>query len=374
MLKIDTVENFLKKIIAVENIICFGAGKQANNLDDIYEGTAALNKIVCFIDNDKKKQNTKRKLGNRFIDVMSFDHLINMNLSKTIILITCEKYMDILEQIEAEEKTKNLECYCLIHQIAFLKEDIVMKKRIPVSLKRSKNRLIPKTIHYCWFGKNPIPDQNKRWMESWHKFCPDYKIIEWNENNYDVSQNKYMKQAYEQKKWGFVPDFARLDIIYHYGGIYFDTDVELIKNIDDLLWQKGFACFENENYVNLGLGFGAVKNLPIIKEMLECYNEINFINEDKSLNLIASPTWQTRVLKERGLVLNGEYQIIEDLTLLPEKVLTGKNWYTKRIRNTFYTKAIHHYAGSWLDDAEKKAFLQIEEDINFYSAKGKIDE
>ena len=94
--------------------------------------------------------------------------------------------------------------------------------------------MIPKKIHYCWFGGNPMPEKDKKCIESWKRYCPDYEIIRWDESNYDVSKNRYMKEAYEEKKWGFVPDYARLDIIYNEGGIYLDTDVELVKNLDDL--------------------------------------------------------------------------------------------------------------------------------------------
>ena len=95
--------------------------------------------------------------------------------------------------------------------------------------------MIPKVIHYCWFGGNPLPEEAKRCIESWKKYCPDYKIIEWNENNYDVNSNEYMKSAYKEKKWAFVSDYARIDVVYKYGGIYMDTDVELVKGLDNLL-------------------------------------------------------------------------------------------------------------------------------------------
>lgn len=103
---------------------------------------------------------------------------------------------------------------------------------------------IPKIIHYCWIGKSEKPESVEYCIESWKKYCPDYKIIEWNENNYDFIKNEYMKEAYDSKKWGFVPDYARLDIIYNYGGIYLDTDVEIIKSFDALLNQEAFIGFE----------------------------------------------------------------------------------------------------------------------------------
>ena len=105
--------------------------------------------------------------------------------------------------------------------------------------------MIPKKIHYCWVGGNSKPPLVKKCIQSWKKYCPDYEIIEWNESNYDISKNIYMKQAYEAKKWAFVTDYMRLDIIYEHGGIYLDTDVELIKNIDDLLSNEAFAGIES---------------------------------------------------------------------------------------------------------------------------------
>ena len=121
--------------------------------------------------------------------------------------------------------------------------------------------MIPKIIHYCWFGGTEIPEADQKCMASWRKYCPDYTIMRWDESNYDYTKNQYMREAYEAKKWGFVPDFARLDIVYTYGGIYLDTDVEIIRNIDDLLVNSAYMGFESGGAaVNPGLGFGAEKD------------------------------------------------------------------------------------------------------------------
>lgn len=126
---------------------------------------------------------------------------------------------------------------------------------------------IPKIIHYCWVGGANKPKSVQYCIDTWKKYCPDYEIIEWNEDNYDFSKNQYMKEAYNSKKWGFVPDYARLDIIYQHGGIYMDTDVEMVASLDSLLEYEGFFGFENTGngqfYVNCGHGFGAVPNHPI---------------------------------------------------------------------------------------------------------------
>ena len=127
--------------------------------------------------------------------------------------------------------------------------------------------MIPKIIHYCWFGNKKIPFRLKKYIKTWKKFCPDYEIKLWTQNNYDITKNGFMSQAASAKKWAFVSDYARLDIVEQYGGIYLDTDVELVKSLDDLLKYKAFAGFECSEYVSFGLGFGAEAHNPIIKEI-----------------------------------------------------------------------------------------------------------
>ena len=145
--------------------------------------------------------------------------------------------------------------------------------------------MIPKIIHYCWFGGNPLPPSAEKCIESWKKFCPDYEIRRWDESNYDITKNQYMQEAYQCKKWGFVPDYARLDIIYDHGGIYLDTDVEIIKTFDELLDCVAFGGVEQESpYVALGLGFGAEKGNDIIRQLRDKYDELHFM-EDGQMNL-----------------------------------------------------------------------------------------
>ena len=214
--------------------------------------------------------------------------------------------------------------------------------------------MIPKIIHYCWFGNSPLPPLAIKCIKSWRKHCPDYEIKEWNETNYDITKNKYMHEAYQNKKWGFVPDYARLDIIYKYGGIYFDTDVEVIKNLDALLQNEAYAGFESEDMVALGLGFAAKKEMSIIKELRDVYETIHFDNQDGTLNLTASPVYQTNILVKNGLITNNTMQIVNDMQIYPTEYfsplknelgvfLPKKNTYT-----------IHHYMGSWLDGDKKK--------------------
>lgn len=348
-----------------ENIICIGAGKNLKKMEKKTVPENFFDKVIDILDNNKNKQNTSIEFGNKTYTIESVNKLNQNYLAGKCILITmADGYHEVIDELERMGLYNDVDVYLFAVMNMLELEDIAMTKDIPPNIRLSDTMLIPKKIHYCWFGHNPIPDKNKKWMESWSKFCPDYEIIEWNESNYDITKNQYMYQAYQAGKWGFVPDYARLDIIYNYGGIYLDTDVELIDNIDDLLYQKAFAGFESDKYVNFGLGFGAQKGNFIIKALMDNYNERNFIKEDGTLDLIASPVIQTEALKVMGLRIDGEYQVLDDITIYPEKMLCGKSLSTKRIKLKTYTKSIHHYDGIWLDAAVRNKAKEREKNLN----------
>lgn len=226
--------------------------------------------------------------------------------------------------------------------------------------------MIPKIIHYCWFGKGEIPEIEQKCIESWKKYCPDYEIKRWDETNYDVHKVKYMSDAYKEKKWSFVSDYARVDIIYQYGGIYLDTDVELVKPLDDFLDKKMFCGFESrdplmdkkgisyENSVNFGLGFGAEKENQILADTLELYKNLSFYKEDGSLNLMACPHYQTEVLIRHGLIPDRRHQVIEECEIYPPEYFSPKSYLTGKIECTKETVSIHHFRVSWTDEKGRK--------------------
>lgn len=217
---------------------------------------------------------------------------------------------------------------------------------------------IPKIIHYCWVGGKPKPQSVLYCIESWKRRCPDYEIREWNESNYDFTKNEYMRQAYEAKKWGFVPDYARLDIVYEYGGIYLDTDVEMLRSFDELLEQDGFMGFENtgdgEYFVNCGHGFGAVPHHEVIRTARDLYDTISFLNADGTPNLLASPHFTTQTLREFGLVQENRDQQLPGMTVYASDVLCPKNFRTGKIKKTPRTVSIHHFTASWVDEKIKE--------------------
>lgn len=218
--------------------------------------------------------------------------------------------------------------------------------------------MIPKKIHYCWFGGNKLTPLAENCIKSWKKFFPDYEIIEWNESNFDVNYNAYTKEAYESKKWAFVSDVARLDIIYNYGGIYFDVDVEVIKNFDFLGTCDGYMGFESKSYVNTGLGFAAKPKNKIIKRMLDDYKNIHFIDEKGNMNLIACPVRNTETLIKLGLEPNGTMQKISKIIIFPQDYFASKDCLTGVIKLTDNSYSIHQFDGSWLPKEDKKSIAK----------------
>lgn len=208
--------------------------------------------------------------------------------------------------------------------------------------------MIPKIIHYCWFGGKPLPAEVKKCVASWKKYCPDYEIIQWNENNFDIACHPFVKTAYEAKAWAFVSDYARLKIVYDHGGIYFDTDVELLKPPDAL---REFSCYFGVQQEGLlcatGLGFGAVKAHPMVGKMLAQYDGRVFRTEDKKK--LACPYLNHRALAEKGYQYKDEVVQIDDVVVLPPRFLDplppGDG-----LKNLLCadTVSVHHYSATWM--------------------------
>lgn len=204
--------------------------------------------------------------------------------------------------------------------------------------------MIPKTIHYCWFGRNPKPKLAQKCIASWKKYCPDYKIIEWNEDNFDVNRNEYTRMCYAQKKYAFLSDYVRLLVIAEHGGIYFDTDVEVIKPIDALLENDAFFCFETPEYVASGLGFGSVANGTAITAMIEEYVFLL----DGTEGIRGCPRLNTSALIKLGLQQNGTFQKVADATILSNDYMNPFDPATGIICKTENTLSIHWYSAAWL--------------------------
>lgn len=333
---------FLKNVSG-KKIYAFGAGKQLQNF-------IMKNKDVIFsgiIDNYKWMDDSKILFGENVYNIISTEQFVQIYDESCVVVITCSMYEEIIEQLDMIPQLNGMDCYLdlLLEQYTEHFEDC------PIATRNKK--IIPPKIHYCWFGEQELPIEHKKYMESWKKYCPDYEIIRWDESNYDITKNQYMKEAYENKMWAFVSDYARLDIIYRYGGIYLDTDVELVKNLDEFLKWDMFCGFESNYHVAWGLGFGATKKHELVKAVLDVYNHMEFINEDGTLNLTTCPIIQTGIMKKWGFIMNGQPQAIDDIAIYPKEFFAPISIVKGFGRITEHTHSIHHYAASWVNSASR---------------------
>lgn len=230
---------------------------------------------------------------------------------------------------------------------------------------------IPKIIHYCWFGGNSLSGQAKKCIDSWKKFFPDYKIKEWNESNFDINYCDYTKEAYEAKKWAFVSDVARFKILYENGGLYFDTDVEVIKSFDDIISNGAFMGFENDKkcLVNPGLGLGVEAGNQFYKEMLELYSKQHFKLKDGNFDTTTIVHYTTSKMKSYGLKKSIGVQKVCDINIYPQRFFNPKGGVDGELVITEDTYSIHHYDASWFSEEENYAKELIEKYRKFMPKK-----
>lgn len=222
--------------------------------------------------------------------------------------------------------------------------------------------MIPKVIHYCWFGGKPLPKSALRCIKSWQKYLPDYEIKRWDESNYDVNKIPYIAEAYAAKKYAFVSDYARFDILFNEGGLYFDTDVEVIRPLDDIIALGPFMGCEQE-YCNdaedmsltvaPGLGLGVYSGHSLYKEILNYYERISFINPDAQSMPETVVTHTTRILCSHGLKNTPDIQCIEGVYIYPKDYFCPISTVDGKLRITKNTRSIHHYNQSWQSPMRK---------------------
>jgi len=342
---------FKTKIVNTKaKLIMFGAGAIGQiSTPEILRIYGLLNNVDCYIDNNKAKWGTYVEACGKHFEIRSPEYLEKCD-DNTRILLNISRFSDVIRQLNEMECTKNMECLVmpmmLIHNFCMDRS-----KGNPVL---SKEALIPKKLHYMWLGRNPLPANLQKCIDSWKKHCQDYEIIEWNEDNYDINKHPYMKAAYETKAYGFVPDYARIDILYNEGGFYLDTDVEIIRSIDDLRYQKAFCGVEKWQIINFGGLSGAVKGHPMLKVFLESRKEISFYNPDGSFNKNTCGFYDTRVALAHGYKINGYTQCINNMNIYASDYFHPFDYMSGIINETENTHSIHWFNGGWLDEKMKK--------------------
>ena len=349
-------------------VMLFGAGKMAGRTLDMLEEfypQYAIDNILCILDNDPSKWGSSFKYKDNIIPIRAVDDIDSDIIGDIAIIVTTIYCDEILKQLGADEKFVKTHVICS-RDMPYLK--ILDDFYVPPNIKITDKPLIPKVIHYCWFGGKTIPENCKEWMHTWKKYCPDYEIVEWNEENYDYKKNEYMYEAYKAKKWAFVSDYARLDVVYNHGGIYLDTDVELIKNIDELLYQNAFMGMQFDLSISTGGGFGAVKNHFNIKQNLLEYENRTFLSPSGIYDLTPCPDIITPMMEMRGYKRENKYQIVDDVAIFPAPVLGGFLLDKLVVNENVYT--IHHYVASWFSaermEAEKRIRVKRNESLKKY--------
>ena len=245
-----------------------------------------------------------------------------------------------------------------------------------------------KVIHYCWFGRNALPESARKCIESWKKYCPDYEIVQWNEDNFDCTSCDYIKEAYEHKRWAFVSDYARFWILYNYGGLYFDTDVELIRPIDDLVERGPFmglerdmdfqSCIKKDGvddlYVNPGLGLRADSGLKLYAEILDEYKDRHFIDASGKEDITTVVQIVSKILERHTVEVIDEITLkIGELYIYRKDVFCPMDYRTGKLTVTDRTRSIHHYTASWMTaDELRNQEIFIEAKAKYGEKLGKV--
>lgn len=234
--------------------------------------------------------------------------------------------------------------------------------------------MIPKVIHYCWFGRAQMPELALKCIESWKKFLPEYEIKEWNEDNFDVNMISYTAEAYHAKKYAFVSDYARFWILYNYGGLYFDTDVEIIKPMDDIIAKGSFmgmektdgstTMFNNQVLVNPGLGMGAYKAHPFYRDVLDIYKKKHFIAWTGVFTGTVV-TLTTNLILRRTNIEKEQINEFEGIYIYPDEYFDPKNYYTGKTTITSNTRTIHKYSATWVSKSKKSYWKSICQRVSY---------
>lgn len=217
--------------------------------------------------------------------------------------------------------------------------------------------MIPKIIHYCWFGRGEMPKLMKKCIKSWKKYCPDWEIIQWNEDNFDVNSTLWTKQAYEARKYAFVSDYVRLKALQEFGGIYLDTDVELVQEIDEFLENRAFSGFESADMVQTGV-IGAERGNSVIASWLEWYDSRRYMEDGKPV-MIPNVSFITENLKARGLKMDDSRQKIDGMAIYPQTYFCPLSAVSIERKITANTYALHYFTSTWRTEKAKKDFARV---------------
>lgn len=352
-------ESFIKRI-QDKKIILFGASTGWDYYLSVIPnlGKDVLDKALYVVDNNELLVGQKCEIAGRVFVIKKPDAICTNKDIAILITVRFRYYEAICEQLLSYNLPNLIECFSL--QLLLGAKECVNNSCVDNYFARHTIKQIPNKIHSFWFSGEEKPDSYKKCIESWHRYCPDFEIYEWNTKNYDVEQNLYMKQAYEKRKWAFVSDYARLDVISKYGGIYLDMDVELLASLEKLLCTSAFFCKQNDGTVDLGSGFGAPPNFWLITELLKEYDNLRFISHDNKLDLLPQPARLGYIFRKYGLKMGHDSENMNDILVLSNDYITCISGDPAQWKFKGTELGIHWHNGGWLQASEReKAAIDV---------------
>lgn len=348
----------IKKYVKDKRIYIWGAGRALESCLDIY---FSKYHIEMILDNNSKLWGQNVQHNGEEVPIGGNDLLLQSiqenGIENSLLMITSPIYgPDIVADLDIISELDGLECFLQVI-IRATKEDV------PEYSFSEGSPLIPKKIHYIWIGDNSLPKDYEANIETWKKYNPDYEIIRWNESNYDFKKCDYVREAYESKCYGFVPNYARLDILHEYGGIYLDTDVECVANFDKLLNDKSFFNMGCADRINMGCGFGSVAGSDILKAMMNAFSSTHFLLPNGRPGRKSCSGYMDPILRQYGFELENYYQKKDGVVLYPCEVMSPKTIDGMPDFMSEKTVSIHQESGSWRSEKEHLALQRLEKFI-----------
>lgn len=352
-----------KLITSGKKIVLYGAGASCRLILKAYYENVLKGCVPFIVDGNEALDHTYLEISeNEKIPVISLREFVQKyeNIKdQFVLLMTPYHSLSIVKQLDRYEALDHVEVYLF---------SLIVNQKMPApfSLSGGSKALIPKIIHYIWFGEKQIPEEDRKNIESWRKFCPDYEIRLWTEENYDCSKNRYCYEALKNKQYMYATDYARKDILYQYGGIYLDTDVELCCSLDKLLYNHAFIGIEDGGQINSGSGLGAMPHHPMIKKMMDLYQDEYFVKPDGSFNYKFNTYYETNLFLDCGFQLKNEYQKINDMVCFPREVLMPES--VIGLYDTYTERTVSNHKINPYDKTERRLTLVRCTDFVIYGA------
>lgn len=356
--------------LKTKDIFCWGSGKHFRSVTRSFlRKSGLMDNLKGFVD---VPGTGDVPYGEKSYDRVSRDVLAMMDKEKTLILIAVTGYEEIMNQIRQNPGLSSFEAVPSIFLESLYEDMLLLSADKPEPhYRRLDKPAIPKIIHGIWFSGDPMPKLYRECLDSWKRYCPDYEIKIWDLEMYGASDCLFFNQAICHKNWSFASDYARADILYKYGGIYMDLDVEVLRPIDDLLYNDVYMGFESLDRIECGSGMGARKGHPFMREICASYEERPYLKPDGTWDNSTCPVRYTKVIEKHGLKKNGGFQFVEDITVYPFEMLTGKSFDTGICYKTEHSYTLHHHNGSWVPDGAHNAMSKRHERmLEFLDLKG----